>query len=188
MSRRTRLLVSLLAATTILAGWLALSPHPAAAIGTADLAITMVGDKKHLRFGDTITFTVTVTNLGPDAATGVTLFLGVSDSYADFGGTCPDGSTSNICDLDTLASGASITVLFRLGTSNSCPPDRLGVAVASVSHDAETVDPISANDSVRTETKFVGKPPCRARRAPEWNSPLSIVAGDPGWTLDTWMP
>jgi transketolase len=46
MSRRTRLLVSLLAATTILAGWLALSPHPAAAIGTADLAITMVGDKK----------------------------------------------------------------------------------------------------------------------------------------------
>jgi uncharacterized repeat protein (TIGR01451 family) len=159
MSRRSYSLLTLLAVTTMLSGWLALAP-PLAAEGTADLAVTMVGDTRHLKFGNTITFTATVTNHGPDTATGVTLFLGVSDSYADFGGTCPDGSTSNICDLGTLASGASVTVLFRLGTSNSCPPDRLGVAVASVSHDVETVDPISANDSVRTETKFVGKPPC----------------------------
>ena len=69
---------------------------------------------------------------------------------------CPAGPAW----IDTLASGDSVTVHFRLGTSQSCPPDRLGVAVASVSHDAETIDPISANDSVRTETKFVGKPPC----------------------------
>jgi len=160
MSRRSYSLLSLLAVTTMLAGWLALAPPPVAATGTADLAVTMAGDKRHLRFGDTITFTVTVTNLGPDGATGVTVGVGASDSYADFGGTCPDGSTSNICDLGNLASGDSVTVRFRLGTSQSCPPDRLGVAVASVSHDANTIDPISANDSVRTETKFVGEPPC----------------------------
>jgi hypothetical protein len=160
MSRRSRPFLSLLATLTVLAGWLALAPPPAAAEGTADLAVTMVGDKKHLTFGDTIILTVTVINHGPNVATGVTVGLGASDSYAPFGGTCPDSSISTICDLGTLASGASVTVRFRLGTSDSCPPDRLGVAVASVSHDAQTVDPVSNNDSVRTETKFVGKPPC----------------------------
>src|SRR3954468_24908713 len=76
-------------------------PTPVAAAGTADLAITLVGDKKHLKYGETMTLTATVTNLGPDAATGVTVGLGVSDSYADFGGSCPDGSTSTFCTLGT---------------------------------------------------------------------------------------
>jgi hypothetical protein len=160
MSCRSRSLLSLLVAITMLAGWLALAPHLTAAASTADLAITMVAHKNHLKFGHTITFAVTVTNHGPDTATGVTLVVGASDSYANFGGTCPDGSISDRCDLGTLASGARVTVPYRLGASNSCPPDRLGVAVASVFPDAESSDPVSANDSVRTETKFVGKPPC----------------------------
>jgi uncharacterized repeat protein (TIGR01451 family) len=134
-------------------------PAPVAAAGTADLAVTMVGDKKRLKYGKTMTLTANVTNLGPDVATGVTLGLGVSDSYANFGGTCPDGSTSSFCDLGTLAPGASVSVDFRVMACCSCCPEGIGVAVASVSHDAETVDPISANDSVRTETKFVGKAP-----------------------------
>src|SRR3954454_15224696 len=58
-------------------------PAPVAAAGTADLAVTMVGNKKRLKYGKTLTLTATVTNLGPDVATGVTLGLGVSDSYAD---------------------------------------------------------------------------------------------------------
>ena len=160
MSRRSHSLVSLFAVTTMLTGWLALAPHSTAAAGTADLAVTVVRDTKHLKFGDTITFAVTVTNHGPAVATGVTVSVGVSDSYANFGGTCPDGSTSDRCEVGELAPGSSVTVLFHVGTSDSCPPDRLGVAVASVSPDAETRDPVSANDSVRTETKLVGKPPC----------------------------
>ena len=159
MSRRSRLLLSFLAVTTVVTGWLAFASPPAIAAGTADLAVTMVGDKKHLKFGDTMTFTVTVTNNGPDPATGVALNLGVSDSYADFGGTCPDGSTSSFCELGTLAPGASVIVPYRLGAANACCPKRLGVAVAAVLHDAETVDPVSANESVRTETKLTGKPP-----------------------------
>jgi hypothetical protein len=159
MSHRSHLLLSLLAVTTMFAGWLALAPFQAAAADTADLAVTMVGDKKRLTFGDTITFTVTVTNHGPDAATGVAIGIGASDSYADFGGRCPDGSISNNCDLGTLASGASVTVLFRLGAANDCCPKRLGIAVASVSHGTETIDPVSANDSVRIQTKLIGKAP-----------------------------
>ena len=55
--------------------------------------------------------------------------------------------------------GADGTALFRAMACCSCCPDRLSVAVASVSHDAETVDPVSANDSVRTETKLTRKSP-----------------------------
>ena len=159
MSRRSRSLLSLLAAAALLGGWLALAPHPAAAAGTADLAVTMVGDTKHLKYGDTITFTVTVTNYGPQAATAVTIGVGVSDSYANYGGTCPDGSLSTICNLGTLAASASVTLLFRAEALASCCPTGLGVAVASVSHDVNTLDPESANDSVRTATKFIGRLP-----------------------------
>jgi hypothetical protein len=137
-----------------------IAPHPADAAGTADLSITMKGNHKVLKIGATMTFTVTVTNLGPNEATGVNFGIGVSDSYANFGGTCPDGSTSNMCSVGTMASGASVSVLFRvMALCCNCCPDDLGVAVASVNHDADTVDPVSANDEVRIETKFVGKPP-----------------------------
>src|SRR5687767_1719200 len=69
MPCRARLLLTLLAVVAMLAGFPALAPRPAAAVGTADLAVTMVGDAKHLKFGQTITFTVTVSNNGPDAGT-----------------------------------------------------------------------------------------------------------------------
>src|SRR5215208_5529323 len=125
MSRRSRSLLSLLAATTALAGWLALAPPPAIAAGMeADLAVTMVGDTKNLKYG----------------------------------GTCPDGSISDRCVVGDLRPDASVTVRFRLGTTCGLPP-RLGIAVASVFPDVETIDPISANNEVRAETKFVGQSP-----------------------------
>jgi hypothetical protein len=159
MTRRRRLHLVLFVAMLLLAGFPMLAPRPVAAAGTAGLAVTMVGDAQRLKFGDTITFTVTVTNLGPEVATGVTLGVGTSDSYANFGGTCPDESASSICDLGTLEPGASVTLLFRAMASNDCCPKRLGVAVASVSHDTDTLDPVSSNDAVIVETRFTGKAP-----------------------------
>jgi uncharacterized repeat protein (TIGR01451 family) len=146
-----------LVAMFILSGFPALMPHPVAAAGTADLSVTMVGDKKNLRFGHTITFTVTATNLGPDAATGVAISIGVSDSYGLFGGTCPDGTVSSFCSIGTMASGASVTLQFVAEARNECCPKRRGVAVVSVFPDANTIDPVEANNSFRLETKLVGK-------------------------------
>jgi hypothetical protein len=159
MSRRSDPLLILLAAITLFGGWTALAPRPAVAAGTADLVVTMVGEKKNLKFGDTMTFTITVTNLGPDHATGVVLSIGVSDSYGALGAACPDGSTSTICDVGSLEAGASVTVPFRAMACCSCCPERLGVAVATVSHDSDTIDPDANNNSVRIETKLVGKSP-----------------------------
>lgn len=132
-------------------------PHPAVAAGTADLDLTVKSSSKAVRYGATITFTTTVANLGPDTATGVRVGIGMSDSLADFGGVCPDGTTSNMCDLGALAPGASVILFFRAMAANPCCPENVGVAVADVSHDADTIDPNPANDSVRIEVKLVGK-------------------------------
>jgi uncharacterized repeat protein (TIGR01451 family) len=43
----------------------------AAAQGTADLSITKTADQKTVKIGETITYTITLTNLGPDEATDV---------------------------------------------------------------------------------------------------------------------
>jgi hypothetical protein len=136
-----------------------LMPRPVQAAATADLSVSLVAAKKSLKFGDSMVLTATATNNGPDVATGVTLHLGVSDSFADFGGTCPDGSISSFCDIGTLQVGASVTVHFNVGACCECCPDHIGVAIVTVGHDADTVDPISANDSFRTETRLKGKPP-----------------------------
>ena len=157
MSRRTPLLL-LIAALVVLGGLPLLTPRSAAAAETADLAVTMTGDAKSLKFGKTMTLTVTVTNTGPGVATGVAVSLGTSDSFANFGGTCPDGLVSSFCTIGALAAGEQVTVQFHVMASNACCPEFVGVAVASVSHDVNTVDPESANDSVRLEVRLKGKP------------------------------
>jgi Domain of unknown function DUF11 len=134
--------------------------QPVYAAGTADLSVSMVAEKKSLKFGDSMTLTATTTNNGPDVATGVELRLGVSDSFANFGGACPDGSVSNFCEIGTLPPGASATVEFKVGAiCCNCCPEFVGMADASVVHDAEIADPVSTNDSVSIETRLKGKPP-----------------------------
>jgi hypothetical protein len=148
----------LFATIALLGGLPALIPHSAAAMGTADLSVAMVGNAKNLRFGKTTTLSFAVSNKGPDMATGVGVSFGVSDSFADLGATCPDGSVSGYCDIGELAPGASVTVDFHVKACCQCCPELVGVAVASVSHDANTLDPESANDFTRVEVKLRGKP------------------------------
>jgi hypothetical protein len=76
---------------------------------------------------------------------------------ADFGGTCLDGTVSNICEIGVLSPGQTVTVVFRGMAANTCCPEDIGVAVASVSHDSEALDPNPSNDSVRVEIRWVGR-------------------------------
>ncbi|MFL5761372.1 MAG: CARDB domain-containing protein [Thermomicrobiales bacterium] len=144
---------------TVILGLPVLATHPAAAATTADLAIEMDGGKSHLRFGGTMTLTVTVSNLGPEVASGVTAGIGVSDSLADLGAICPDGSVSNMCNLGSLAPGAVVSFPFVVMACCACCPDHIGIAVASVSADADMVDLVEANNTFRFETRLVGKAP-----------------------------
>ncbi|MBO9534382.1 MAG: DUF11 domain-containing protein [Solirubrobacteraceae bacterium] len=82
--------------------------------GVAELSVTKTVGQANANVGDTLTYTVTVSNAGPQAATTATLVdtlpagttrLGVTPSQ----GTCAAGNPIN-CSLGTIASGASATV------------------------------------------------------------------------------
>ncbi len=82
--------------------------------GLVDLAVTKTGAPNPVSEGANITWTMVVTNNGPDTDTGVTVsdplpagttFVSVSTSK----GTCTGGAIIS-CDLGTMAAGESITI------------------------------------------------------------------------------
>jgi len=106
--------------------WLVLLAAAAAVVPPADAAISRaaavsadvsvsVSGPASVVFGRALTYTVTVTNSGPDASDGITLenrFHNVTTSYAVTQGTCTqDSNVSPVkCSLGSLASGASATL------------------------------------------------------------------------------
>ncbi|MCC7201161.1 MAG: DUF11 domain-containing protein [Nitrospirae bacterium] len=92
-------------------------------VPVADLSISKIDSPDPVMVGDSLLYTITVTNNGPDGATGVkvtdTLPVGVSMSSAiPSQGTC-SGTDTVTCDLGSLGSGASATVLITVTPSST---------------------------------------------------------------------
>ncbi|HKX11906.1 MAG TPA: hypothetical protein VJP40_02045, partial [bacterium] len=88
---------------------------------TADLAATLTADPSDPRSGDLVTFTVTVTNLGPDAVSEVTLsnlLIGTFSELAADSEACTLGQGAVSCALGSLANGESVTVNLSLKLSD----------------------------------------------------------------------
>src|SRR6266508_6744695 len=66
-----------------------------AAQNVADLFVTIVADQSRVKIGENITYTVTVTNLGPDAALFVDMAHGLSDQLNFVSVTCDGGNSSD---------------------------------------------------------------------------------------------
>ena len=86
--------------------------------GTANLGITQSDAPDPVLRGSTLTYTLSATNQGPVAATGVTLFDTLPDdvefvSAVPSQGTCT-GTTTVVCNLGTLAVDAGATVTVRV--------------------------------------------------------------------------
>jgi uncharacterized repeat protein (TIGR01451 family) len=98
--------------------------------------------------GQQLTYTFTITNGGPNAATGVQAAVSLpgSGTLASAQGTC--GATS--CDLGTLASGASATVLAMV------TPSSAGSAAGSVTVTSSSSDPSSGNNTAGATSSVVG--------------------------------
>jgi hypothetical protein len=137
----------------------AFAVHPVAAQSSADLAVSMTPGKKHLRFQQSMEVTITVTNLGPDAATGVRLDTGESDSINPGSLVCPDGVVNEPCEIGPLTAGQSVTSTWTVSACCSCCPNKRGVITAAAFADQDTIDPNPDNNAARLEIGFTGKFP-----------------------------
>lgn len=128
--------------------------------GLADLKVTKTAASPTVQVGSTLTYTIQVENLGPDAATGVT----VTDPLprgTDFGsasstlGPCaPQGRkvTCAVGNLAAAAPGNAATI-----TLNVVPRDD-GPITNSASVKGDQKDPVGANDKSSVTTQVLGTP------------------------------
>ena len=111
----------------------------------ADLAIVKGDAPDPVVAGSNLTYTLTVTNGGPDAAAAVqvsdTLPAGVSFvSASSSAGSC-SGTATVVCSLGTVANGGSVTVTIVV------TPSAAGSLGNTATVSSSTDDPVSANNS-----------------------------------------
>jgi uncharacterized repeat protein (TIGR01451 family) len=127
----------------------------AAAQETADLQITKVASSKTVRVGETVTYTVTLTNLGPGVATGVVFGDSLPDQLNLVESTC--GAVSAFCSIDPLPPGASATLtIVATPITNLARNERRISNTAFVADFGTTSDPNTSNDQASTIVRVVG--------------------------------
>jgi uncharacterized repeat protein (TIGR01451 family) len=145
-------------ATGSFPGEVAVSP-----LAGADLSITKSGSPNPVTSGQRLTYTITVSNGGPQNATGVT----VSDplpasthfnSASSTQGTCTRSTTTTpepkdgtvTCSLGGLANGATATVTIVV------TPTTLGTLTNTASVTGDQADPTPADNSATATTTVLG--------------------------------
>jgi uncharacterized repeat protein (TIGR01451 family)/uncharacterized repeat protein (TIGR02543 family) len=179
--------------------------------GTADLLVIKTGDPNPVTVGETLTYTITVTNNGPDEATGVTLTDMLPGSVTlvppitTTQGSCDEALGVVTCDLGTLADGANATVTINV-TPNSAGAIGNSAEVSSNETDPNggnssstattTVNPIQhtltvtpAGTGVGTVTSDVGGINCGTTCSDSFASGTVVTltaTADPGSTFTGW--
>jgi Domain of unknown function DUF11 len=141
MNRRV---VQAMFAALFLAAALATSIPPATAQSGADLAVTVTADRRSANAGRTVTYTITVANLGDTAATGVELFVG-----------CDDNLQCGPVDAipATLEAGASATATM-VAIANPCGLSLTRSATVRVAVSSASVDPNLSNSSAQVTIRL----------------------------------
>ncbi len=148
----------------------------------ADLAVTMVDGGGTIAPGTSVTYTIVVTNLGPNPATGASLgdSLGgdfAGDTWTCAGAACPAAAgTGNLsATLGTLRAGASVTFAVTAGVS----PNATGTLsnTATVSPPAGITDGDPGNDSVTVTNPLAA--PSALVSAALTNDPAVVDVGSP---------
>jgi uncharacterized repeat protein (TIGR01451 family) len=154
------------AAVVIGGGQVSLTERP------ADLSIAKGDAPDPVTEGRDLTYTLTVTNNGPNPATGVTVTddlpgdLAARSSSASQG-SC-SGTTTVTCSLGDLASGASATVTIVIR------PGSPGTITNTARVSGNQPDPNLANNSATQATTVNERPAVRARDS---RAPVIAVAG-----------
>jgi uncharacterized repeat protein (TIGR01451 family) len=149
-------------AAVVLVAVLLFAPEADTAPGDlADLAVSKADNPDPVLVGAVLTYTIQVTNLGPQNATGVT----VTDrlpKHVDFvsattsSGTCDRRGSRVTCDVGALA--ADPTKANAVTVTIQVRPTRAGTIKNTASVDSVENDPIGANDRAEVSTTVTAPP------------------------------
>lgn len=151
----------------------------AAPAGSADLKITKTDSPDPVNVGATLTYTIAVENLGPDAATGVTVtdtlpkgvdFVSATTTL----GKCAQQARKVTCTLGSMPAptinyGPAPTITIEV------TPRQAGTITNTASVKGDQKDKVSGNNSARATTRVIGLArvaTCRGVRA--------TITGTPG--------
>jgi uncharacterized repeat protein (TIGR01451 family) len=132
----------------------------AAPAGSADLRITKADSPDPVSVGSTLTYTIQVQNLGPEAATGVT----VTDqlpSGVDFvsavatAGQCGLQGRKVTCNLGAIPV-QTVSYIGSPTVTLSVIPRRIGTIDNTASVKGSQKDPVAGNNKARATTRVVG--------------------------------
>jgi uncharacterized repeat protein (TIGR01451 family) len=157
-----RRLVFVFAALAVVAMGLA-SSGTAAPTGSADLKIAKTASAGSVYVGGSLAYTITVENLGPETATGVTVTDPLPSSVKFASATTTVGSCALqgqklSCNLGTLEAGATAKVGSATITL-TVTPQKAGSVTNTATVSGEQGDPVTANNQASVTTKVVEKAP-----------------------------
>jgi uncharacterized repeat protein (TIGR01451 family) len=131
--------------------------------GSADLTVTQTSSPASVIAGNKITYTITVTNNGPDAATPATVSdnLPPSTSFVSCsstgGGVCGGSGNNRVVSFNSIAPGASAIVTID-GVVNCSVAD--GAVINNTATASSIIrDPASGNNSATATNTVVNPPP-----------------------------
>ena len=132
-----------------------------AAQNASDISVTIVADISKARPGENITYTITTTNLGPDAALFVDVIHGLSDQLNVVSMTCDRGISADgpFCEYSTLDSGESVvSTLVATPKPDAQNRERNAITTANIAFETvDTVDSQSNNNSASVMVKLIGR-------------------------------
>ena len=123
----------------------------------SDLAIGKIGLPQMVDVNGGVTYTLSITNIGPSDATGVTVIdtlpasVILGSALSSQGSCVPSGNTIN-CNLGGLVSGATASVTITVTTTSGGSITNLAVV------SADQIDPRPANNTARA-VNAVDRPP-----------------------------
>jgi uncharacterized repeat protein (TIGR01451 family) len=121
----------------------------------ADLTVSVTDSPDPVLFNQSLTYTITLRNNGPTAATLVSLSV-MAPAQAEAGpvqpsqGTCTRTSNNFTCAIGTMASGATVTATISMFPFATGPISLTATATAS------EADPNPANNSATQQTTVLG--------------------------------
>lgn len=165
--------------TAASSGYVPLGNATGANLTVADLSVTKNASASSVAAGGKFTYTVTITNRGPDAARGVHLKESLPNgtellnaSFAEGSKGACGGNVTLVCKLSTLKSGASATVTLLVRATGA------GNVTNTVQVGSTSLDPDLLNNVASATVGIAGPPaPTTGTTTPGVALPATLALG-----------